>query len=123
MRAGTLRNRIVIQKVTETQSSSGAILESWTTFKTIWAEVEPRNGREIFSGAQMVEELSLVLKIRYSPNVVPKMRIFWRGRVFDILGVINVYGAGKEMMLACRELFNVSISENAFTNEFTAEFA
>lgn len=123
MRAGKLRHRIVIQQPTESQSTSGAVTNSWGTFKTVWAEVEPRNGREFFNGAQMVEELTLTMRIRYMPDLSPKMRIFWKARAFDILGIVDVLGTDKEMIIACRELFNVGITENAFTTEFTAEFA
>lgn len=123
MRAGKLRHRIKLEQVAETQSSSGAISESWTTFATLWAEIEPRNGREYFSSQQVVEELTLVIGIRYYPNVVPKMRIFWAGRTFDIRYVLNVGGMDKQMILGCVETFNVAMTAKAFTSEFTSEFA
>ena len=123
MRAGKLRNRIVIQQVTESNSDSGAVQESWATFATVWADIEPTKGREYFQSAQYVEELTLVIGIRYYPNIVPKMRVQWQGRTFDIKSVINVGGMDTRMILGCIERFNVAVTEHAFTNEFTAEFA
>jgi len=123
MRAGKLRNRIYIKRVTETQSASGALQESWSTFKALWAEINPKFGREYFSSQQIVEELSLVIAIRYYPDIVSKMRIEYGSRVFDIRYVLNVDEMDKQMLLGCVETFNVAISEHAFSSEFTTEFA
>ena len=52
MRAGKLREKIVIQQNTPTQDDYGAEKEVWTTFATRRASVEPLKGNEFFAAQQ-----------------------------------------------------------------------
>ena len=48
MRGRHLRHKILIEQVTETRDSAGRVIETWSTYATRRAEVEPLNGREYF---------------------------------------------------------------------------
>ena len=41
--------------------------------------------------------------IRYLSGIVPKMRVKFGSRIFDILSVINVKESNRELQLMCRE--------------------
>ena len=41
--------------------------------------------------------------IRYLSGIVPKMRVKYGSRIFDILSVINVSERNRELQLMCRE--------------------
>ena len=39
--------------------------------------------------------------LRYRPGINNKMRIIWQNRLLEIIDVIDVEGAGKELQLMC----------------------
>lgn len=104
MRVGRNRNKITIEETTETQDSIGEPVDSWDTFARPWAEIEPRGGREYFDAQTVNAKIDLIFKIRYQSGIIPKMRISWNSRVFNILSVINVREMNKDILLACEEI-------------------
>ena len=89
VRAGQMRHKITIESVVETRTGSGAITESWETFKTVRAEVLPVSGREYFSAQTTNAQNTVKFNIRYVPNIDSKMRINYDSRIFDIQNIIN----------------------------------
>lgn len=88
MRAGTLRHRIVIESLTETpRNSFGAPARTWTTFATRWARVRPLRGKELFEAQQVYPSVDHAITLRHLDGVTAKMRVTFRGRIFDIKGV------------------------------------
>ena len=49
MRIGKLRHRITIECVVETQDADGAVIETWSTYETVQASIDPISGREYFA--------------------------------------------------------------------------
>lgn len=104
MRAGRLNRRITIQQVTETQDSYNALTESWSTYKTVWAEVVPKRAREYFSQAETVSQSDIMFRIRHISGVTTKMRISYDGNVYDIQSIIEIgYKEGLEIMARLNE--------------------
>ena len=103
MRAGALRHKIVIQEPTETQDSVGGPDATWSTFATVWASIEPLNGRELFAAQQINAEITARIRIRYLSGVIPKMRVSFGERIFEILSVINLEERNREMELMVKE--------------------
>lgn len=103
MRARALRNKILIEQVTETRDEIGGVIETWSTFATRQAEVEPLNGREYFDSRATQADITIRFRIRYLNGLVPKMRVNYDSRYFDIESVINVKEQSKEMVLMCKE--------------------
>ena len=97
--AGKLRHTIIIQSTTQTQSSSGAITDSWGTFATVRASITPLNGREYFESQQVNAEEVTRFTIRYIASITTKMRILWGSRTYDIRSIINVNQVDKLMNL------------------------
>lgn len=89
MRSGKLRHEITIQAVTTTQDGYGGQTESWSTFATVRASVEPLQGREYFAAQQVQAEVTTRFRIRYLSGVTPKMRVLYDGRTFNVASVIN----------------------------------
>ena len=87
--AGKLKHRIVIQQVSEGENDMGDIVQTWTTFDTVWASVEPLSGREYLSAQQVSAETSGRIRMRYRPGVMATMRVLFGGRNYRILSVIN----------------------------------
>jgi head-tail adaptor len=49
MRAGAMRHPITIESATETHGSDGSVIQTWHTFATVWASIEPLVGKEYFA--------------------------------------------------------------------------
>ena len=103
MRIGKLRRRITIERVTETQDTDGAVLETWSTYATVQASIELISGREYFAAQSTQADVTHRIRIRYLSGIVPKMRVSYNSRIFDILSVINVGERNRELQLMCRE--------------------
>jgi SPP1 family predicted phage head-tail adaptor len=103
MQAGNLRHRITIQSATTAQDAYGEPVRLWTTFATLWAAVEPLQGREYFVGQQMQSEVSTRIRVRDYPGITPLMRVYWDSRYFQIESIITDPTNRRELHLMCRE--------------------
>lgn len=104
MRAGQLRQRIIIQQTTPSRDAMGGVTDSWGTYATVWANVVPLFGKEWNSANKENAELGHKMIIRYYTGITPAMRVSWNSRVFDIEAVLNIDTRNHEMHLLCREV-------------------
>jgi SPP1 family predicted phage head-tail adaptor len=79
LRAGALNRRITLQSRSTGQDTSGGQLLTWTDVATVWAQVEPLNGRELLAAQAVQSSVSHQITIRYQiqfadPKVMAKMR-------------------------------------------------
>jgi SPP1 family predicted phage head-tail adaptor len=107
MQAGRLRHRVTVQRATDAIDQYGDQTPTWTSLGTVWASVEPLNGREYFAAAQMQSEVSTRIVIRPISGVTltPKDRVKFGSRYFDIQSVINRDERNRELQLLCVERF------------------
>lgn len=105
-RGGTYRHRITIQQRIDVADEFGQPQPTWSTFKQVFAAVEPLNGRELFTANQVEGEVTVRIRMRYLAGVVPSMRVSWDGRLFNVKYVINVGERDKIMQLMCGEGLN-----------------
>ena len=106
MKAGSLRHRIVIEEVTITQDSYGGMTEAWSTVSgcsSVPAAVEPLRGKEFFDSRQTVADVDIRVRIRYRSGIVPKMRVKFGSRYFDIKAVIHPEERKRTLELMCLE--------------------
>lgn len=104
MNIGKLRRKIIIQQQTSTQDGYGGTVKTWTDVATVWASVEPLDGREFFAAQQVNSEVTTRIKLRYLAGVVSKMRIVHGTKTYDILSVIDPEERHKELQVMCKEL-------------------
>jgi SPP1 family predicted phage head-tail adaptor len=103
MRAGRLRKRVILQTATETQDSYGQAVRTWADTITVYAGVEPINGREQYRAQAERAELTHLVVIRFRPDVLPINRVVHGTRTFDVEAVVNPFERNKELHLLCRE--------------------
>lgn len=103
MQAGRLNKRVKLQTKTVTQDGYGAALATWADTATVWAAVEPLQGREFWAQQQVQSEVTTRVRIRYRAGVVPAMRVLYGTRVLDILSVIDPKERHEELQLMCRD--------------------
>lgn len=102
MRIGTLRDRVTIQSATKSQDATGAIVNTWAEFATVWASIEPLSGREFFAANQVQSNVSTRIRIRYLANVTAAMRVKNGNDYYDIQAVIHDSNSGREhIQLMC----------------------
>lgn len=89
------RNRIVIQQPSETVDSYGGRTTSFTTHSTVWAQIIPVSGRELFGQGAVQSRLSHKILIRYQSSLKDittssDYRVSFDGRLFGVQGVRNL---------------------------------
>lgn len=108
MRAGDLRHRISLQKDANAEADAkneyGETEPSWETFNTVWASVEPLQGRELFNAQKVAADVTIRVRIRFLAGVGPQHRILYRGRILEIQSAIDVGERRTEMHLMCKEV-------------------
>ena len=109
MKAGSLRHRIVIQQLvagSPPQTSSGEPNDVWTDLVTVWASIEPLNGRELFAAQEHDSEVTVRIRIRYRSGITHLMRISHDGKYYDIRAVIDPQLLGEQLQLLCTQGLN-----------------
>jgi SPP1 family predicted phage head-tail adaptor len=101
--AGDLTDRIVIEQASETRNAVGEVSLSWTTFATVWADVQALSGRETERYGQIVGFTGHKVTIRELPGVKVSMRVVWEGSRTLEIGAINEYERGWYLELICTE--------------------
>lgn len=103
MRAGRMRQRIMIQRATETTDSYGQTMLTWAPHKAMWSMLEFDAASEQREGERQQGVRSGTATMRYLEDVTAKDRFVFDGRTFEIIGVINVDRRRGETILRFRE--------------------
>ena len=103
MRSGMLRHRVTIEQKVPTRDTFGGEVETWTLVATVWASVEPLQGREYLAARQLQAELTTRIRIRRRTGILPQMRVVWGSHTYDIQAVIEPESGRRELQLMCTE--------------------
>ena len=104
MRIGPLRHRIALQSSSGSQGEYGYTPLSFSTYATVWASVEPLNGRELLSAQQIESETTHRIRLRYLSTVTSEDRISFDSRTFEIVSLINRKEKNWMLELLCKEV-------------------
>lgn len=96
MKAGDLDQRITLQSRTVVPDAYGQDTITWTLIATVWAQVQAVRGREFFAAAQVQQEQTVKMRIRYRADLDQTCRIVHDGKNYDITGIVPV---GRKDML------------------------
>jgi SPP1 family predicted phage head-tail adaptor len=86
---GRLRDRVTIQRATETRNSIGEVVQTWGTYAERWASVEGLSSREVLLSGQQQTEVTHRVRMRYVEGMTQQMRLFWRDRVLEITSLLE----------------------------------
>jgi len=109
MRAGRLRQRINVQKVTETRGAHGSVTRTWNTVASRWASVEPLRGREYMEAAQATSNVTHRVRMRFYSGLNTKSYRFQftnppdSERTLNIDSVLNLDERNREHECMCIE--------------------
>ncbi|RYE50993.1 MAG: head-tail adaptor protein [Rhizobiaceae bacterium] len=105
MRAGKLRHHVTIQRAEFSQDPvTGEITPSWVEVAKVWAAIEPLSAREFIAAAASQSEVAARIVIRYRPGITSTMRVLYRGKIYNIQGVLADMESGLDYLtLPCSE--------------------
>lgn len=106
MRAGRLRHRVVLQAPNPTLDTYGQPIRGWATGITVWASVEPLNGREYFRAQAEQGETRVRMRLRYGSEIsaiTAAWRVTFDSKVYNIQSVIQPDEVNREIILMCSE--------------------
>lgn len=108
MQAGKLRHRITLQKPVKTQSpTTGAVINTWADVANLWADVVDLSARDFVAAQATQSEVTSRITVRYRDDITDKHRILFRGRIYNIHGVLADDKSGLEYLtLPCSQGVN-----------------
>jgi SPP1 family predicted phage head-tail adaptor len=86
--SGDLWARVTIEQPATSQNEVGETTLAWSTFATVWADIQPLSGREAERYGQTVGLSAHKVTMRYVSGLSSKMRVIYDGRTLEI-GQIN----------------------------------
>lgn len=102
--AGELNERVTVQRRSSTRDAIGGQIEIWQVRTTVWAKVQPMSAGEQYRRQQIQAKADWKVTVRYNGDIVPTDRLSWRGRTFEIKGILNPDMRRRFLDLACEEL-------------------
>lgn len=104
MRIGKLRHRVELKSLSQSQNEFGEPVDTWSTFATVWASVEPLRGRELLLAQQANSEVTIRVRVRYNSSIDPTDRVVIGSRILEILSVIDSEERNWQQELLCKEV-------------------
>ena len=104
MNAGYLRHRGWIKSPTHTSDGMGGVTETWGTTTVCWGSMEPLRGREWVESGFENSEITARWRMRYYDGITPDMQLYYDGRTFEIIAVIDPAERHRELELMLKEL-------------------
>lgn len=98
-----LQHRIVIQTRSQASDGAGGVTETWSTFATVWASIEPMRANEVFWARHLEARVTHKVIIRYLANLTTSMRFTFGGRTFQIKGVRNLKEENRWLEIVAEE--------------------
>jgi SPP1 family predicted phage head-tail adaptor len=99
MQNGKLRHRVSLQRLTHTQNTTtGEMVATWAEVAKVQASIEPLSAREFVAASANQSAVAARIVMRYRDDVTAKMRIVYRGKVYNIEGVLPDTKSGIEYM-------------------------
>ncbi|MDB5297661.1 MAG: phage head-tail adaptor [Phycisphaerales bacterium] len=106
MRAGDLRNHLLIQRPTVIESPTGAVSTTeWEDDGFVWAAIRTSRGYEQRAAGtpQVATTWTHEIRARYSPYLNNTCRLIREGRIFEIVSVVDVDDRHLEMVIQAVE--------------------
>jgi len=102
----TPTKKITIQQNSQSQSGTGMLTDTWTTYADRYAAIKTQGGQQGLVAAQVFGQRTIKFILDYDSMVgaiTTKMRILWGTRTFDIMDVENIDEENREVVLTGKE--------------------
>lgn len=82
---GKLRERILVEQVTRSASTTGYPAETWSTLDTVWGMVDYKGiNREDVDGGKITAKSQIKVTCRYRTDITESMRITYINKKYQI---------------------------------------
>lgn len=88
MHAGTLDQRVTIQRLTSGVDSIGQPSTTWQTHVETWASVRVLSGLAMLKAGADTSITKASIRVRYRSDITPAMRVVHRGATYQIDAVL-----------------------------------
>lgn len=95
---GPLRDRIVIEEVTETNDGKGTVVKTWRPRWVLWAMAGVAGGGETFASQRLEGRQQATFLTNRVDGITDKHRLVFNGKYHDITG-IEYPPDGKQMTI------------------------
>lgn len=99
MAIGKMRHKVEIQRRVRASDGAGGASSTWETIDKVWAQIVPKSASEGSKGDQIEGRKNYDLNIRYRDDINNSCRILYKGRVFNVTGVVNTMETDKYMVV------------------------
>lgn len=103
MRAGKLNQRISFEEPAPDQSGSGSEVITFTPRLTVWAAIEPLNGRERLQAEAITADIDVRIRTRWLP-FFDAVTAKWRCRHVEKGTIYNIIAPPANIDMADREV-------------------
>ena len=86
---GKLDQYITIERKTRASDGMGGFVETWATWKNVWANAKANRGRESIDEGRTNAVFVVVFTIYTLDGLAETDRISWRGETYNIRGVLR----------------------------------
>ncbi len=97
MNAGRRRHRLTIQHLVP--GIGWGVDPTWDIYTMVWGSLEPLRGSELLAAQQVQSEVTGKSGLPFVPGVTPAMRFLCKGRMYQILVVIDPEERHRELQL------------------------
>ena len=93
MRAGRLNQVIELQRSSQSEDAYGQEIESWETFASVWAGIEPSKSTEQFTEDQLNSRIDALIVMRYRDDIDMSCRVSHTDRsnnthIYQLIGEV-----------------------------------
>lgn len=100
-----MRHRITFLKPMGTYKNSiGENVLTYTDYKTVWAFVTPKTGREYDEAQKLRAETTYNVHTRYFADITAEMQIHFNDRILKIESVMNINERNEELQIVASEV-------------------
>jgi len=103
MGIGKFRHFITLQGQGTTRDSGGGISSGFSTIASVYANVVPKSGKEVYKRGKLVGSVTHEITIRYRTDITNASRISFNNKFFNIRSIINIDERGRYLKLMCEE--------------------
>jgi SPP1 family predicted phage head-tail adaptor len=97
-----LDKQINIERKTTVQDNTGQQKDVWVSVCTVWASIRPISSRQYYAASGDRAEITHEIIMRHGPQIRPRDRITYDGRIFDVQVPVNV--DERDRYLNCRTI-------------------
>ena len=100
---GKFRHFITLQGQGTSRDSGGGISSGFSTIASVYANVKPKSGKEVYKQGKLIGSVTHEITIRYRTDITNASRISFNNKFFNIRSIINIDERDRYLKLMCEE--------------------